>query len=123
MTAIAILCYAILLLFPALVLLCGLNYQKSAATPGAKKGYHADGVPNTPDAWRYVQKLAGTRYVIFSVLMLVCGIGFMLLMPYADLVSLLCCAGIALGVEIVVLLIGMTTVGMALQSHFKPASL
>ena len=101
----------------------GLYYQKSVSNPGAKKGYHADHIPNTPEAWSYVQKLAGSRYVISSIIMLVFGIGFMLLMPYTDLISLLCCAGIALGLEIVRLLIGMTSVGMALQSHFKLTSM
>ena len=113
----ALLCYAILLLIPAATLMFGLRYQKSV--PGADTGYPF--VPATAEASAYAQKLAGGRYVLFSIVMLVCGIGFMLLMPYADTVSLLCCTGIALGLEVVVLLVGMTSVGMALQSHFKPA--
>lgn len=122
MTALAILCYAILLLMPVLTLLNGLRCLKSISKPGAKEGFHADYAPSTPEAWSYIQTLAGKNYIIFSIIMLVCGLGFMLLMPYADTVSLLCCAGIALGIEIVVLLIGMTCIGMALQNHFKTSA-
>lgn len=122
MTISAIACYVILLLVPAATLLSGLKHRQAAAVPGAQGGFTAEYIPHTPDAWSYTQKLVGTRYILFSILMLVCGVGFMLLMPYADLVSLLCCAGIALGIEIVVLLVGMTSAGMTLQSHFKKAS-
>lgn len=122
MTISAIACYALLLLVPAATLLSGLKLHKAAAVPGAKGGFTADYIPHTPDAWAYTQKLVGTRYALFSILMLVCGVGFMLMMPYADLVSLLCCAGIALGIEVVVLLVGMTSAGMTLQNHFKKAN-
>ncbi|MBR5302178.1 MAG: hypothetical protein IKU38_05025 [Clostridia bacterium] len=123
MTIAVIICYAILLLAPASVLMFGLRFQKAVSTPGAKAGYHIDHAPDTPEAWRYIQTLAGKHYILSSIAMLICGIGFMLLMPYADFVSLLCCAGIALGVEAVVLLVGMTAVGMTLQNHFKLTSI
>ena len=119
MTLSAIICYAILLIVPALTLLSALRCKKGV--PGAGEGYPL--VPATAEATAYAQKLIGTRYILFSALTLVFGIGFMMMMPYADFVSLLCCAGIALGLQVVVLLVGMTSVGMALQSHFKPASM
>ena len=119
MTLSAIVCYAAMLAVPALTLLSALRCKNSA--PGAGEGYPL--VPHTAEASAYVQKLIASRYMLFSILTLVCGIGFMLLMPCEDVISLLCCAGIALGLQIVVLLVGMTSVGMALQSHFKTASL
>ncbi|MBQ4265770.1 MAG: hypothetical protein IJB85_09675 [Clostridia bacterium] len=117
MTALLFLCYAILLLAPVLTLLYGLRCQKAA--PGAACAYPIDCAPSTPDACQYTQKLVSSRLVLFSILMLIAGIGFMIVMPFADTVSLLCCVGIALGIEIVILLVGMTIIGMALQNHFK----
>ena len=119
MTLTTIVSYLILLLVPALTLLSALRCKN--AVPGAGEGYPL--VPNTSEAKAYSQKLIAVRYMLFSALTLVCGIGFMLLMPCEDMVSLLCCAGIALGIQIVVLLVGMTSVGMALQNHFKTTSL
>ena len=119
MTAAAILCYAILLIVPALTLLSALRCKNNA--PGAGDGYPF--VPATDAAHAYARNLIGTRYILFSALTLVCGIGFMLMMPYADVISLVCCTGIALGIQVVVLLVGMTSVGMALQNHFKVSAI
>ena len=113
-----IICYAVLLLVPALTLLSALRCKNAA--PGAGEGYPL--VPATREATAYAQKLIGVRYMLFSILTLVCGIGFMLMMPCEDVISQLFCAGIAVGIQIVVLLVGMTSVGMALQSHFKTSA-
>ena len=118
MTLCTIICYAALLLVPALTLLSSLRCKNNAA--GSGEGYPL--VPHTSEAKAYAQKLIASRYTVFSALTLVCGVGFMLLMPCKDVISLLCCAGIALGLQVVVLLVGMTSVGMALQSHFKTAA-
>ena len=119
MTLSAIACYVILLIVPALTLLSALRCKNAA--PGAGEGYPL--VPATAEATAYAQKLISVRYMLLSALTLVCGIGFMLMMPSKDLVSLLCCAGIAVGIQVVVLLVGMTSVGMALQSHFKTSAI
>lgn len=123
MTAATILCYAALILVPALTLYSALRFRQAANQPGAKNAYPMDYAPATPDAWNYVQNLAGSRLIIFSILAFVISISFMIVLPIADVVSLLCCAGIALGLEIFILLVGMTSIGMTIQSHFKTTAL
>ncbi len=123
MIAATILCYAVLLLFPSLTLYCALHFRKISNQPGAQLAYPMEHAPATPDAWTYVQNLAASRLIVSAILAFILGIGFMLILPIADTISLLCCAGIALGLEVFVLLVGMTIIGMAIQSHFKSAAL
>lgn len=119
MTAPSILCYALLLIVPALALRSAMLCRSCASTPGAKKGYHSRMNLSAPEHWAYAQKLASSRYILAAAVMAVLGIGFMAFMPAADLVSLLFCCGIALGLEFVALLMIMSSIEMGLNSHFK----
>ena len=119
MTAVSMFCYALLLIAPALTLRSGLHYKRIAATPNAPKAYPSHVAVPSPSGWTYAQNLAAVRLMIAGIVMAVLAIAFMAMMPASDTHSTLICAGIALGIEIVILLCFMTSIEMSLQSRFK----
>lgn len=117
----SIVCYLLLLIAPALTAYSAMQ-PKSASAFGSKNGFRCPTALTSNEAWAQAQKLASFRLVIGSVLMAVLGIVFMLVMPPADMVSLLMCAGIALGIQIITLLIVMVSIEMGLQSRIKSSA-
>ncbi len=117
----SIICYLLLLIAPALTAHCAMQ-SKTASAFGAKNGFQCPTALTSSEAWAQAQKLAGSRLMIGAVLMAVLGIAFMLVMPSADTVSLLMCAGIALGIQIITLLVAMVSIEMGLQSRFAPSA-
>lgn len=111
----------ILLIAPALIIRSAMQCKQAKAL-GAKGGFHCPSALSSQNAWDWAQKLASVRLFVAGIVMAVLGVGFMLLMPATDLISLLFCAGIAFGLEIVALLFIMTTIEMSLQNHIKPSA-
>lgn len=115
----SIICYLFLLIAPALTIRAALQAKTNPAF-GAKNGFQCPTALTSKDAWAHAQKVASSRFIIGGVLMAVLGIAFMLMMPSKDTVSLLMCAGIALGLQIIALMVVMMSIEMSLESHFKP---
>jgi len=112
-----IVCYLLLLIAPALTILSAM--QSKGAAFGAKNGFKCPTALTAEKAWVHAQKLASSRLIAGGVLMAVLGIAFILALPYPDTVSLLMCTGIALGIQIIALMIVMVSIEMSLQSHMK----
>ncbi|MBR3795125.1 MAG: SdpI family protein [Clostridia bacterium] len=116
----SLICYLFLLIAPALAIRTAIQSKNAAF--GAKNSFKCPSALTSKDAWAHAQKLAASRLVFGGVLMAVLGIAFMLVMAYADTVSLLFCAGIAFGIQIIVLMVVMMSIEMGLQSHLKPSA-
>ncbi|MBR5561262.1 MAG: SdpI family protein [Clostridia bacterium] len=113
----SIIYYLLLLIAPALTAYYALK-SKTASAFGAKNGFQCPTALTSNEAWAQAQKLASSRLIIASVLMAAIGIAFMLVMPSEDTVSLLMCAGIAFGIQIITLMVVMVSIEMGLQSRF-----
>ena len=116
----SVICYLFLLIAPALTARAAMQSKNAAF--GAKNGFKCPTAYASEKAWTHAQKLAASRLVISAVAMAVLGVAFLLVMPYADTISLLMCTGIALGIQIIVLMVFMMSIEMALQSYVKPSA-
>lgn len=114
-----ILCCAIVLIVPALMIRSGLLGAKTASSLGAKHGFRTDTSLSSDEAWKHAQKLVGVRYPLFGVLLAIVCVAFIIFMPLDNLLKLAIFTGIVFGFEIVVLLVVMMTIEMSLQSRFK----
>lgn len=117
-----VICCALLLITPALIIRSGLLSARSASSFGASHGYRSNTSLSSPEAWTIAQKLVSVRYPIIGILLAMASLGFLLAMPITNTLTLAIIWAIAFGFEIVILLSAMVSVEISLQNQLSKAS-
>lgn len=100
-----------ILVIPALLLAFGaLYFFKPVKEPSRKSGYRTIFAIKDPEAWRFVQRLAGFVYLILGGVMMLAMIIVSILLIWKDTMALLTITAISLVIEAI--LIALATLGI-----------